>query len=67
MILESLRNFVPLYFSLRCTFLLSLFPGAIVEQENSVFSNFLKLLYKLQTFSVFIWIKERKHNILKIY
>ena len=35
--LDSLGNLVPLYFSLKFTFLLPLFPGAIVELENSVF------------------------------
>ena len=35
--LDALGNFVPLYFSLNLNFLLPLFPGAIVELENSVF------------------------------
>ena len=35
--LDSIGNFVPLYFSLKWTFLLPLFPGAVVELENSVF------------------------------
>ena len=35
--LDSLGNFVPLYFSLRWTFLLRLSQGAIKELENSVF------------------------------
>ena len=35
--LDSLGNFVLLYFSLRFTFPLSLFPGAVVVLENSVF------------------------------
>ena len=47
--LDALGNFVPLYFSLNFNFLLPLFPGAIVELENSVFEEFLKIttnLYK---------------------
>ena len=35
--LNSLGNFVPLYFSPTWTFLLPLFPGAVVELESSVF------------------------------
>ena len=35
--LDELGNIVPLYFSLNFNFLLPLFPGAIVELENSVF------------------------------
>ena len=35
--LDSLGNFVPLHFSLRFTFLLWPFSGAVVELENSVF------------------------------
>ena len=35
--LDSLGNFVPLYFSLWWTFLVPFFSGAIVEIENSVF------------------------------
>ena len=35
--LDALVNFVPLYFSLTWTFLLPLFPGAVVVLENSVF------------------------------
>ena len=35
--LDALGNFVPLYFSLSFNFLLPLFPGVIVELENSVF------------------------------
>ena len=34
--LDSLGNFVP-FFSFNFAFLLPPFPGAIVEQENSVF------------------------------
>ena len=36
--LDALGNFVPLYFALNFNILLSLFPGAIVELENSVFA-----------------------------
>ena len=35
--LASLGNFAPLYFSLRFTFLLPLFPGAVFVLEDSVF------------------------------
>ena len=35
--LDALGNIVPLYFSLSFNVLLPLFPGAIVELENSVF------------------------------
>ena len=31
------------------------------------YSRARKLLYKLQTFCVVIWIKEKKHKFLKIY
>ena len=34
--LDALGNIVPLYFSLNFNFFLPLFPGAIVELENSV-------------------------------
>ena len=34
--LDALGNFVSLYFSLNFNFLLPLFPGTIVELENSV-------------------------------
>ena len=40
--LDSLRNFVPLYFSLTWTFLLPLLSGAVVVPENYVFQYFLK-------------------------
>ena len=40
--LDSLGNFVPLYFSLTWTFLLSLLSGAVVVPENYVFQYFLK-------------------------
>ena len=63
---DALGNFVPLYFSLTWTFLLPLFPGAVVVLENSFLSNFRKLLYKLQQFCVVIWIKEEKHKFLTI-
>ena len=65
--LDALGDFVPLYFSLDLTFFITYrsSPGAIVELEKSVFSNFL--LYKLQTFGVVIWIKERKHKFLEIF
>ena len=36
--LDALGSFVPLYFALNFNFLLPLFPGAIVELENSVFA-----------------------------
>ena len=44
--LDSLGNFVPLYFSLRWTFLLPLFPGAlaIVELEN-YYTNYKHLVW----------------------
>ena len=35
--LDSLGNFVPLYFSLKFTFLLPLFSGAVVVLENYAF------------------------------
>ena len=62
--LDALGNFVPLYFSLTWTFLLPLFPGAVVVLESLFFSNFRILLYKLQQFCVVIWIKEEKHKCL---
>ena len=40
--LDSLGNFVPLYFSLTWTFLLPLLSGAVVVPENYVFQYFLK-------------------------
>ena len=40
--LDSLRYFVPLYFSLTWTFLLPLLSGAVVVPENYVFQYFLK-------------------------
>ena len=40
--LDSLGNFVPLYFSLTWTFLLPLLSGAVVVRENYVFQYFLK-------------------------
>ena len=47
--LDALGNFVPLYFSLNFNFLLPLFPGAIVELENSVFEEFLKITIQIYT------------------
>ena len=47
--LDALGNFVPLYFSLNFNFLLPLFPGAIVELENSVFESFLKITIQIYT------------------
>ena len=54
MMFDSFGNFVPLYFSLNFAFLLA--------RKLCFFSNFWKLLYKLHTFSVVIWTKERKHK-----
>ena len=66
--LDALGNFVPLYFSMNLNFLLPLFPGAIVELENSnwvISQNNYTNLYK--HWIVVIWIEERKHKFLKIY
>ena len=52
-----------LSFSLNCTFLLPLFPGAIVELENFVLWLFLKNAMKIQTVSGVIWITEGNINI----
>ena len=45
--LDALGNFVPLYFSLTWTFLLPLFPGAVVVLENSVFQQFQKITIQI--------------------
>ena len=51
--LDALGNFVPLYFSLRLwfTFQSPLFPGAIVELENSVFQQLLKIIIRTTNIS----------------
>ena len=46
--LDALGSFVPLYFALNFNFLLPLFPGAMVELENSV-SEFLKITIQIYT------------------
>ena len=40
--LDSLGNFVPLYFFLTWTFLLPLLSGAVVVPENYIFQSFFK-------------------------
>ena len=47
MILDSLGNFVPLYFSLTWTFLILVVPGAIVELEISEndYTNYKHLVW----------------------
>ena len=47
--LDALGNFVPLYFALNFNILLSLFSGAIVELENSVFEQFLEITVQIYT------------------
>ena len=66
--LNSLGNFVPLYFSPNVDIFITALPRSCSRARKlGFFSNFSKLLYKLQTFSVVIWIQERKHKFLKIY
>ena len=57
---EALYPYIYIYFSVKFTFLfITGFPQS--------YSRARKLLYKLQTFCVVIWIKEKKHKFLKIY
>ena len=59
--LDALANFVPLYFSRNFNFLLPLFPGAIVELENSVFELFLKITIQIYT-SICGYLDRRKET-----